>query len=45
MAPPRIVLNPIEARSSTKEGVGRYVLGISLVLVVILLGVAYMVIH
>ena len=37
----RIVKSPTEARSSSKEGVGRYVLGISLALVVILFGVAY----
>jgi hypothetical protein len=36
-----IARNPNEARQSTKEGVVRYVLGISLVVVVIALFVAY----
>jgi hypothetical protein len=39
----RIVESPREARSATKEGVGRYVLLIGVVLVVILFVVAYLV--
>ena len=37
----RIVSTPEQARSARKEGVVRYILGISLVLVVILFVVAY----
>jgi hypothetical protein len=36
-----IVLTPEKARSASKDGVLRYILGISLVLVVILFAVAY----
>jgi hypothetical protein len=39
--PERIVKSPTEARSASKEGVVRYVLGISIALVVILFAVAY----
>ena len=39
--PERIVQNPTTARQGSKEGVVRYVLVISLVLVVILFAVAY----
>ncbi len=39
----RIVVNPVEARQATKEGVVRYVLLVSLVLVVVLLTVAYLI--
>ena len=39
--PEHIVRTPTEARASSKEGVVRYVLAISLVLVVILFMVAY----
>jgi hypothetical protein len=35
------VLTPVRARGASKDGVGRYVLGISLLLVVILSVVAY----
>lgn len=41
--PDRIVKSPTNARSSSKEGVVRYVLAISLALVVILFIVGYMV--
>jgi hypothetical protein len=37
----RIVTSPEEARSARKSGVLRYILGISLVLVVIAFAVAY----
>ncbi len=37
----RIVLTPQKARQAIKPGVVRYVLGISLLLVVIIFGVAY----
>ena len=40
---PHPVKSPTDARAATKEGVGRYVLGISLVLVVILFIVGYLV--
>jgi hypothetical protein len=39
--PDPIVKPPIEARAGSKEGVVRYVLGISLTLVVILFAVGY----
>lgn len=41
----RIVVNETEARQATKEGVVRYILAISLVLVVVLFAVAYLLIH
>lgn len=41
----RIVVNPTEARQATKEGVVRYVLAISLALVVALLATAYLLFH
>jgi hypothetical protein len=41
--PDRIVKSPRQARSASKEGVLRYVLGISLALVVILFIVGYLV--
>ena len=41
--PDRIVKSPSQARSASKEGVLRYVLGISLALVVILFIVGYQV--
>lgn len=41
--PDRIVKPPTQARAASKEGVLRYVLGISLALVVILFIVAYLV--
>jgi hypothetical protein len=41
--PDPIVKSPIAARSATKEGVVRYVLAISLVLVIVLFGVGYVV--
>jgi hypothetical protein len=41
--PDRIVKSPSQARSASKEGVLRYVLGISLALVVILFIVGYLV--
>ncbi len=41
----RIVVNKTEARQATKEGVVRYVLAISLVLVVVLFAVAYVLFH
>jgi hypothetical protein len=37
----RIVVNETEARQATKEGVVRYVLLVSLVLVVVLFAIAY----
>jgi hypothetical protein len=39
----RIVLNPEEARQGRKSGVLRYILGVSLALVVILFAVAYVI--
>lgn len=41
--PERIVKSPTDARSASKEGVLRYILGISIALVVILFIVGYMV--
>ena len=41
--PEHIEKPPTEARAASKEGVVRYVLGISIVLVVILFAVAYLV--
>ena len=41
----RIVVNETEARQATKEGVVRYILAISLVLVVVLFAVAYLLTH
>jgi hypothetical protein len=41
----RIVVTETEARQATKEGVVRYILAISLVLVVVLFAVAYLVTH
>ena len=41
----RIVVDETEARQGSKEGVVRYVLAISLVLVVVLLAVAYVIFH
>jgi hypothetical protein len=41
----RIVVNTTEARQGTKEGVVRYVLLISLVLVVVLFAIAYIIFH
>jgi hypothetical protein len=41
----RIVVNKTEARQATKEGVVRYVLLVSLVLVVVLFSVAYLIFH
>lgn len=41
--PDRIVKSPSQARSASKEGVLRYVLGISLALVVILFIVGYLI--
>jgi len=41
--PKRPLLDPTEARSSSKEGVVRYVLTISIVLVVVLLAVSYLI--
>lgn len=40
-----IVVNETEARQATKEGVVRYILVTSLVLVVVLLVVAYLLFH
>lgn len=40
-----IVINETDARQATKEGVGRYVLLVSLVLVVVLFAVAYVFFH
>jgi hypothetical protein len=50
MAPPprnfvmakRIVTTPTNARTGTKEGVVRYVLGISIALVIVLFAVGYL---
>jgi len=39
----RIEKSPTEARAGSKEGVVRYILAISIALVVILFGVAYLV--
>jgi hypothetical protein len=39
----RIVKSPTDARSASKEGVVRYVLGISIALVIILFIVGYLV--
>jgi hypothetical protein len=39
----RVVLSPEEARQARKYGVVRYILGISLLLVVILFAVAYLI--
>ena len=41
----RIVVDTTEARQATKEGVVRYVLLISLVLVVVLFVIAYLIFH
>jgi hypothetical protein len=41
----RIVVTTTEARQATKEGVVRYVLAVSLVLVVVLLATAYLLFH
>jgi hypothetical protein len=41
--PDQIVKSPTEARSGSKEGVVRYILAISLTLVVILFIVGYMI--
>jgi len=41
----RIVVSRTEARQATKEGVVRYVLLISLALVVVLLAIAYVIFH
>jgi hypothetical protein len=41
--PNRIVKSPTDARSGSKEGVVRYVLGISLALVIVLFIVSYVV--
>jgi hypothetical protein len=41
--PQRTVKSPTEARSASKEGVVRYVLAISIVLVVILFAIGYVV--
>jgi hypothetical protein len=43
MEPPHPVITPIAARSAVKLGRMRYVLGISLAMVIVLLIVAYMV--
>ncbi|HTW54290.1 MAG TPA: hypothetical protein VME45_20550 [Stellaceae bacterium] len=40
---PRIVKSPTDARAASKEGVGRYVLGISIALVIILFIIGYLV--
>ena len=40
---PRVVKNPQEARQAEKSGVARYVLAISLLLVVILFVAAYVI--
>jgi len=40
---PRTVKSPTDARAASKEGVGRYVLGISVALVVILFIIGYLV--
>jgi hypothetical protein len=41
----RIIVNKTEARQGTKEGVVRYVLMISLALVVVLFVIAYVIFH
>jgi hypothetical protein len=41
----RIVVNETEARQATKEGVVRYILAISMALVVVLFVVAYVLLH
>lgn len=41
----RVVVTKTEARAGTKEGVVRYVLMISLALVVVLFVIAYVMIH
>lgn len=41
--PDRIVKPPIQARAASKEGVLRYILGISIALVVILFIIGYLV--
>jgi len=41
----RIVVNETEARQATKEGVVRYILAISMALVVVLFVVAYLLLH
>jgi hypothetical protein len=38
----RIVTTPTQARTGTKEGVVRYVLGISIALVIVLFGIGYL---
>jgi hypothetical protein len=38
----RISITPTEARTSSKEGVVRYILGISIALVVVLFAVSYL---
>ena len=43
MEPPRQVVTPIAARSAVKLGRMRYVLGISLAMVIVLLIVAYLI--
>jgi hypothetical protein len=45
MAKRPIVVNETEARQATKEGVVRYILLVSLVLVVVLFAVAYIFFH
>jgi hypothetical protein len=39
---PRVVITPTAARTGSKEGVVRYVLGISLALVVVLFAIGYL---
>jgi hypothetical protein len=41
----RIEKTPTDARAASKEGVVRYVLGVSLALVVILFAVGYVIVH
>ena len=41
----RIVVNETEARQATKEGVVRYILAISMALVVVLFVVAYLLLY
>jgi len=38
----RIVTTPTRARTGSKEGVVRYILGISIALVVVLFGISYL---
>jgi hypothetical protein len=38
----RIVTTPTQASAGTKEGVVRYILGISIALVVVLFGIGYL---